>query len=95
MLFFTPLRDVMGWILFAIFAPVTICVAYLRFKNRKMALPYYASVAGTWLAMAVCLDYIFIVVPYAQAGYYGPDVFAYYATTFLIPLLVGYAYGRK
>ena len=38
--------------------------------------------------LAVALDYLFIVRLF-QAVYYGPDVFAYYALTFLIPVGVG------
>jgi hypothetical protein len=38
--------------------------------------------------IAVVLDYLFIVLLF-QATYYGPDVFVYYATTFLVPVGVG------
>jgi hypothetical protein len=38
--------------------------------------------------IAAVLDYLFIVRLF-QATYYGPDVFVYYALTFLIPVGVG------
>jgi len=43
--------------------------------------------------IAVVLDYLFIVLLF-QATYYGPDVFVYYAMTFLIPVGVGLYLSR-
>ena len=94
-LFFTPLKGVMGWVLFVILTPVTAYIAYRVFRNRKKELTYYAIVAVSWLAVAIVLDYIFIVTLYSKPNYYAPDVFAYYAVTFLLPLLVGGKYGGR
>lgn len=94
-LFFTPLKGVLGWILFVILTPVTTYIAYRVFGNRKEGLAYYAIVAVSWLAIAIVLDYVFIVTLYSQPQYYAPDVFAYYAVTFLIPLMVGWKYSGK
>jgi hypothetical protein len=59
-------------------------VSCLRHSTRRIL----AKVEAAWMAIAVVLDYIFIVLLF-QATYYGPDVFVYYALTFLIPVGVG------
>ena len=87
-LFFTPLAGVMGWIITAVFTPVTVGVAWWRFRGRDLPLAYYAGVGLAWTAIAVVLDYLFIVRLF-DAVYYAPDVFVYYALTFLIPVGVG------
>jgi hypothetical protein len=79
----------MGWILLVIFTPVTIAVTWWWFRQREgMSLQYYAKVGIAWVLIAVVLDYLFIVQLF-KAAYYGPDVFVYYAMTFLIPVGVG------
>jgi hypothetical protein len=88
-LFFTPFAGVMGWILIAIFTPVTIAIAWWWFSRKELLpLQYYAGVGVAWVLIAVVLDYLFIVQLF-QATYYGPDVFVYYVLTFLIPVGVG------
>jgi len=88
-LFFSPLAGIMGWILLAIFTPVTIAIAWWWFSKReRLPLQYYAGVGVAWTLIAVVLDYLFIVLLF-QATYYGPDVFVYYVLTFLIPVGVG------
>ncbi|MFA5253424.1 MAG: hypothetical protein WC367_01990 [Methanoregula sp.] len=44
--------------------------------------------AFAWTVIAVVFDYLFIVLLFS-ATYYGPDVFVYYAITFLIPVCIG------
>jgi uncharacterized integral membrane protein len=78
----------MGWILLVVCTPVTIAVAWWWFRARDLALTYYAGAGTAWTVIAVVLDYLFIVL-LLQATYYGPDVFVYYATTFLVPVGVG------
>jgi hypothetical protein len=88
-LFFTPYAGIMGWILLAVFTPVTIVITWWWFNQRKsLPLRYYAGVGGAWMLIAIVLDYLFIVLLF-NATYYDPDVFVYYAVTFLIPLVVG------
>jgi len=88
-LFFTPCAGIMGWILIAVFTPVTIMITWWWFKRRtSLSLQYYAVVGVAWMLIAVVLDYLFIVLLF-NATYYDPDVFVYYAVTFLIPLGVG------
>ena len=91
---FSPLHEVMGWILLIVFTPVTIIITYLWFRKReRLAVKYYGTVGVAWLLIAIVLDYLFIVLLF-QATYYGADVFVYYAVTFLIPVGVGYGLNR-
>ena len=93
-LFFTPYAGVMGWILIAVFTPVTIVLVWWWFRKReRLSLQYYAGVGVAWVLIAIVLDYLFIVL-LLQANYYGIDVFVYYAVTFLIPLGVGLFLSR-
>lgn len=87
-LFISPFSGVMGWIITAVFTPVTIGITWWWFRERNLPLTYYAGVGVVWTGIAVVLDYLFIVRLF-QATYYGPDVFVYYALTFLIPVGVG------
>ncbi|KQC03983.1 MAG: hypothetical protein APR53_04215 [Methanoculleus sp. SDB] len=87
-LFFSPFAYAMGWIITAVFTPVTIAVTWWWFRSRPLPLTYYAILGVSWTAIAVVLDYLFIVVLF-EASYYGADVFVYYALTFAIPVCVG------
>jgi hypothetical protein len=87
-LFFSPFAGIMGWVLLAVFTPVTIAVAWWWFRVRDLALTYYAGVGAAWTVIAVVPGYLFIVLLF-QATCYGRDVFAYYALTFLIPVGAG------
>jgi hypothetical protein len=94
-LFFTPYAGTMGWILLAVFTPVTIVIVYLWFRKReRLPLPYYAGVGVAWVLIALVLDYLFIVLLF-QANYYNIDVFVYYALTFLIPVGIGLFLSRN
>ncbi len=88
LLFFSPFAGIMGWVLLIVCTPVTIAVALLWFRARDLVLTYYTGVGIVWTVIAVVLDYLFIVL-LLHATYYGPDVFVYYALTFLIPVGVG------
>ena len=87
-LFFSPFSGTMGWIITAVFTPVTIAITWWWFRARDLPLGYYAGVGVVWTVIAIVLDYLFIVQLF-RADYYGPDVFVYYALTFLIPVGVG------
>jgi hypothetical protein len=88
LLFFSQFADIMGWIITVVFTPVTIAIAWWWFKGRRLHLTYYMLVGLVWTAIAVVLDYLFIVRLF-HTPYYGPDIFVYYALTFLIPVGVG------
>ena len=94
-LFFSPYAGVMGWILLAVFTPVTIVIVFWWFRKReRLPLQYYACVGVAWVLIAIVLDYLFIVLLF-KANYYGIDVSVYYAVTFLIPVGVGLFLNRS
>ena len=94
MLFFTPYAGIMGWILLAVFTPVTFVITWWWFARQEIhILQYYAGVGLVWMLIAIVLDYLFIVILF-NATYYEPDVFVYYAVTFLIPPGVGLYLAR-
>jgi hypothetical protein len=88
LLFFSPFADIMGWIITAVFTPITIALAWWWFRARDLPLTYYVVVGVAWTMIAIVLDYLFIVRLF-QTTYYEIDVFVYYALTFLIPVGVG------
>lgn len=87
--------DIMGWILFAIFTPVTILISYFRFRKRDMKFFYYLMTGVFWMLIAIVLDYIFIVKLLSSVDYYKLDVFVYYIVTFLIPVGIGLIKNKK
>jgi hypothetical protein len=95
-LFFTPFRDSMGWIITAIFTPFTILVAWWWFRNRGyLSREYYAGVGVAWALIAIVLDYLFIVMLFSSMAYYSLHIYIYYALMFLIPVGVGMYLNRN
>jgi hypothetical protein len=94
-LYFVLSPDVLGWVLFVIFTPIVILLCYSRFGKRKESISYYALIATVWLIMGVVFDYLFIVKLLNPPVYYKLDVYVYYASTFMIPFLVGTKFGTK
>jgi hypothetical protein len=95
-LFFTPFRDSMGWIIAAIFTPFTILVTWWWFRNRGyLSTEYYAGVGVAWTLIAIVLDYLFIVVLFNATAYYALHICVYYALMLLIPVGVGMYLNRN
>ena len=94
-LYFFLSPDILGWVLFAVFTPIVILLCYRRFGKRNESISYYAFVATAWLIIAVAFDYLFLVKLLNPPIYYKLDVYIYYASTFLIPFLVGVKFRRK
>jgi len=59
-------------------------------KIKREELMCYIGVGVFWTAIATLLDYLFIVKLFRSTDYYKPDVYLYYALTFLLPILVGW-----
>jgi hypothetical protein len=94
-LFMVVAPDLIGWIITPIGVVITLWVLFKKINREKFQC--YVGLAVIWTLMAVILDYLFIVKALKPAdGYYKPDVYLYYALTFLLPLLVGWRkfYGR-
>ena len=94
-LYFFISPDILGWVLSAIFTPIVILLCYKRFGKREESISYYAFVAAVWLIVALVFDYLFLVKLLNPPVYYKLDVYVYYASTFLVPFLVGVKFGRK
>jgi hypothetical protein len=85
---FVP-NNLLGWILCIIFTPITIIIAYFRFRKRNLKLFCYFMTGIFWALIAVVLDYFFIVRLFNPVNYYKADVFVYYLLIFLIPFIIG------
>jgi hypothetical protein len=95
-LFFTPFKDNMHWIIAAIFTPFTILVTWWWFRQRGyLSREYYAGVGIAWALIAVVLDYLFIVTLFNSPAYYSLHIYLYYALMFLIPVGVGMYLNRN
>ena len=87
--FFILPTALMGWAIMPIGVVITLWVLIKKVKSEDFR--YYLLLGVFWTAMAVILDYLFIVKALSPAGgYYKPDVYLYYALTFIIPLIVGW-----
>lgn len=83
-LFFVVSPSLLGWVIMPIGVVITLWV--LLKKVRHETLRYHLILAVVWTAIAVGFDYLFIVKALKPAdGYYKPDVYVYYALTFLLP----------
>ncbi|OGY42336.1 MAG: hypothetical protein A2Y67_04385 [Candidatus Buchananbacteria bacterium RBG_13_39_9] len=81
--------DVIGWYIMPFGTVITLFAAFKFIKGKD--LQYYFKVALVWTALAIILDYIFLVKLLNPAGgYYKLDVYVYYGLTFILPLLVGW-----
>lgn len=88
MLFTLVPLALIGWIIMPIGTVITIWVLFKKVKADSFR--YYALLAVVWLLIAVIFDYFFLVKAFKPAdGYYKPDVYLYYALTFVLPIAVG------
>lgn len=87
--FFIVPKSIIGWIITPIAVIVTLWV--LLKKIQSVSVLYYFMIAIFWTVIAVVLDYFLLVKIFKpEDGYYKPDVYLYYALTFILPLLVGW-----
>lgn len=87
-LFFVVPTSVLGWVIMPFGIAFTLWILYknvsIDFLSQRIALSF------VWTAIAVILDYLFIVLVLHPAdGYYKLDVYVYYALTFILPFVVG------
>ena len=95
-LFFTPFKSSMGWILLVAFTPFTLSVTWWWFRQQEyLSWEYYAGVGIAWAVIAAVLDYLFIVMLFGSAGYYSLHIYLYYVLMFLIPVCVGMYLNRN
>ena len=81
--------SVIGWVISPIGVAITLWVLLTRIKARSLR--SFATLSVVWTLIAVLFDYLFIVKAFNPSdGYYKPDVYLYYALTFLLPLGIGW-----
>ncbi|MDE2182035.1 MAG: hypothetical protein KGJ78_03330 [Alphaproteobacteria bacterium] len=94
LLFFVLPPAVLGWVILPIGLVITLWVLFAAVKGATIR--YYGVIAVVWTALAVVLDYLFIVRLFHPAdGYYRPDVYLYYSLTFVLPFVVGFFKTRR
>ncbi len=85
--------EFIGWAIMPIGIFLTVWVLCKKISARPLR--GYLAISIVWTLMAVVLDYFLLVKLFKPVdGYYKFDVYLYYATTFALPLLVGY-YKKK
>lgn len=88
-LFFVLPPSLLGWAILPVGVIITLWVLLRKIGAEEFR--YYLILAVIWTVIAVVLDYLFIVRLLKPAdGYYKPDVYLYYALTFVLPLAVGW-----
>ena len=81
--------SMIGWIIMPIGTALTLWVLFKKVKSKLFK--DYLILAIVWTLIAVAFDYFFLVKTFNPAdGYYKPDVYLYYALTFILPLIVGW-----
>jgi uncharacterized membrane protein len=81
--------SMIGWVIMPIGIIIMLWVLFKKVGGDSFQ--YYAMLAVVWTIIAVAFDYLFIVKAFKPAdGYYKPDVYLYYALTFVIPLIFGW-----
>lgn len=93
-LFMLMPASIIGWVITPIATIVTLWV--LMKKIESSSLLYYFLISIIWTAIAVIFDYFLIVKAFKpKDGYYKPDVYLYYALTFILPIVVGWYKQQK
>jgi hypothetical protein len=83
-----------GWVIMPIGIVITLWVLLRKIQGGSLA--NYLLIAAVWTLIAVVFDYFFLVKLLKPAdGYYKLDVYLYYAITFALPLIVGFAKRAK
>jgi hypothetical protein len=85
--------DILGWIIMPIGVIITLFIVFKKIKGAS--LKYYFTLGVAWTLIAIIFDYIFIVLAFGSSGYYKPDIYIYYALTFLLPLIAGWRKSAK
>jgi hypothetical protein len=88
-LFMAVPAALIGWMLTPIGTVIALWVLFKKIHGASFV--HYAAIALVWSVIAIVCDYLFLVLLFKPAdGYYKPDVYLYYALTFLLPIAVGY-----
>jgi hypothetical protein len=86
-LFMFVSQGMIGWFIMPIGIALSLWILFKKVRGDSW--PYFLKIAISWTAIAVIFDYLFLVKLFKpQDGYYKLDVYLYYLSTFLLPLLV-------
>lgn len=89
MLFSIVPLGMIGWIIMPIGTIITLWILFKKVKGDSFS--YYLATAIVWVLIAIIFDYFFLVKAFKPAdGYYKPDVYLYYALTFILPVVAGW-----
>ncbi|OGK52309.1 hypothetical protein A2966_03375 [Candidatus Roizmanbacteria bacterium RIFCSPLOWO2_01_FULL_41_22] len=89
MLFAIVPASLIGWIIMPIGTIVTLWVLFNKIKS--LTFRHYWFLAVIWALIVIIFDYFFLVKAFKPTdGYYKPDVYLYYALTFILPLVAGW-----
>lgn len=85
---FVP-ASLIGWVIMPIGILITLWVLLKKVESESFQ--HYVLVASVWTIIAIVFDYLFLVMLLKPAaGYYKLDVYIYYASTFILPLIIGW-----
>ncbi|MFA5085989.1 MAG: hypothetical protein WC468_00100 [Candidatus Paceibacterota bacterium] len=88
---FVPQNQI-GWFIMPIGTIIALWVLFKKVKGDSFG--YYFKLAFAWALIAIVFDYFFIIKLLNSVSYYKPDVYAYYAITFALPLIAGLIKNR-
>ncbi|HOB90003.1 MAG TPA: hypothetical protein PKG74_01565 [Candidatus Colwellbacteria bacterium] len=91
--FYLVPSNMIGWFVLPLGIVASLWVLLKRIKRESFK--DYVNLGLIWTAMAMVLDYIFIVRLFNSTDYYKPDVYLYYALTLLLPVIVGWRKKTK
>lgn len=86
-------KDLIGFAISPLGVALMLWVLLKKIKRESFGC--FVGLGIIWTFMAVVLDYLFIVKLFKPADYYKPDIFLYYALTFILPIIVGWYQFRK
>ena len=90
---FVP-TSMIGWILMPIGTLIALWVLLKKVKGASFQ--HYLLLAIVWTLIAIVFYYLFLVLLFKPAdGYYKFDVYVYYASTLILPLIVGWYKKRN
>jgi hypothetical protein len=91
--------NMIGWVVSPIGILATLWVLFAKINppaGEAGGIMYYLKISVAWTIIAIVLDYLLLVQLFKPAdGYYKPDVYFYYFTTFALPLIAWYFKNRK
>ncbi len=90
--FFVP-QEQIGFYILPLGTALTLWVLFKKIQRDEFGC--YIGVGVFWTLIAIALDYLFIVKLFKSADYYKPDVYLYYALTFILPILAGWYKKQK